>query len=224
MAACGSSTLVWCCYPPWSSDQSLCKHCLCSFSCTRMGKSLCYWCNILDLARPRCTCCKLERCGGWSLKVTPFFCSVSALLSLMSVQYADYSILSFACIDWSFPSGVGWMCFVPFQLVNLAWMPEITCNLLLKEVGATILHCCCVNLSLKWNLEITLRHCPHMLLPLMFRNITQSSVLLATWGCKFAAFLEEFFFFWPFGACKLQSKMAWNVDAVVRYLSACLWR
>ena len=43
---------------------------------------------------------------------------------------------------------------------------------------------------------------------------------MATWGCRFAAFLEFFFFVGelePFRCVQLQSKMAWNVDAVVRY-------
>lgn len=124
--------------------------------------------NILDLARPRC--CNLERCVGWSLKVTHLF--------LFRVGPSQLNFCSICrpqvwWLDWSFPSCAVWMCCVPFQLVNSAWMPEITCNLLLKEGGA-MLHCCCVKLPLKWNLEITCRHCHHMLLPLMFRNITQS--------------------------------------------------
>lgn len=128
-------------------------------------------------------------------------------------------------MDRSFPSCAGWMCFVPFQLVNLAWMPEITCNLLLKEVGV-MLHCCCVTFS-----EVKHRnHLPPLLSHATSTNVVQKHhtrlSVAGHLGMQVCSLSRVFF--WVnlnlLGACKLQSKMAWNVDALVRYLAACLWR
>lgn len=132
---------------------------------------------------------------------------------LMSVQHADQYIISSASMDWSFPLCAGKMRFVSFQLVNPAWVPEITCIC----IWIWLVSCCIVAAMLclifsEMNAYKSLAAMlDHMLLTPTFRNIAQSWVLLATWGCGFAAFLE-FFVSLSLnlsGACKckLQSKI-----------------
>lgn len=143
---------------------SLCRHCRVLLPAPGWGNPYVIDRSILDLARPRCSCCKLERCGGRSHRVARFWAPCRpALLSLMSVRCADRGMRSFSCTDWSF-SFVCWVdvfCSVRFRLVNPAWMPEMTCKFTPCRVQKLvlclcyILHCCCVQFCLKWNLEIS---------------------------------------------------------------------